>query len=620
MGQIFGAIARHTNTDTTEAVFAMERDLNFWHPDVQNRYIDVHAAIGNRLLYNSPEACYEQLPLMCPQQRYVLSCIARLDNRDELALQLGYLTGDISRIPDGRFILDSFIKWKDTFTQHLIGDFAIAIWDRKERRLLLARDHMGIKPLFYVQTEDFFLFASDINAFRSLCRHQLNEDYLARMLARYVNNIPETCYQGVTRLMPAQSCVWQNDRLTAHVYWTLQPGTYPELKTEDDYYSHFRELLAEAVRCRLRTNGNIGCELSGGLDSSTITMLAARALQSEPDRLHTYSYVMPEAAKAFDDEWVDEEPEQEAVIGAANIPRQNVHKLTRAWFDNPVDEMDYATEVHGGISDTNCYWAEALRREAQKQNIRAMLSGFPGDELVSSSGGAWFFDLIARKAYAQVWSLVREQPVSRLKGIANYLVRKYIYHPAPADLVSQLRENNLLQPGYKRSRFLHAKILPFRPNHQQRLSERVTGPYTCLRMESEGLYALRNHMETRYPLADIRLLQFVLTIPAIFHKDAPQSRHVFRKATEGILPDKVRLRQNKKGSSLVFYRYKNHRALPILLSHYREPERLKHLIHTKKLHKIIYGKPADIERYLNAGVIRNTLWIIRFSEQKTTIS
>src|SRR5690606_7175657 len=157
------------------------------------------------------------------------------------------------------------------------------------------------------------------------------------------------------------------------------------LKTEEEYYTRFRELLHESVRCRLRTRGNIGCELSGGLDSSAITMISARFLKDELERLHTFSYVMPDEAKDFDDEWVDEEPEQEAVIDAGNILRANVHKIRSAYFDDPIEEIDYSTEVNAGISDTDSYWTEALRRCGKDHGVTVMFSGFPGDELVSAS-------------------------------------------------------------------------------------------------------------------------------------------------------------------------------------------------------------------------------------------
>jgi|GEM_PF-3215565 len=614
MGQIFGAIARQAAANPARALEIMNSDLGFWQPDSQGRYTDAAAAIGSRLLYNTPEAHLEQLPLVCPQERYVLSCVARLDNREALAALLGYAPEMTGTIPDARFILDAYIKWQEACVQHLIGDFAIAVWDKAGQKLFLARDHIGVKPLFYTQTEDFFLFASDINAFRTLCRlpeAHLNEAYLANLLTKEPNPVPETCYSNVSRLLPAHYYVLQHGAITTHAYWKLQPAVYPELKTEADYYQRFRELLLEAVRCRLRSTGNIGCELSGGLDSATITILAARLLGAERSRLHTLSYIMPEEAKAFDDSWVNEEPEQEATIEAAGIARANVHKLTRAWFDDPLEEMDYATEVSGGITDTDCYWTEALRREARRQQVRVILSGFPGDELVSASGGAWFFDILAKQQYRTVLSLIREKPVERLKGLARYLFLKYVYYTPSKALILQQDKTDFLSSAYKRKHAYARQRPVFQPDFDIFLSARIMRPHTCLRMESEGLYALRQQMETRYPLADIRLLQFALSIPSIFHKDAPQSRHVFRKAAEGILPDKVRLRQNKKGAPLVFHRFKFFNDMHIFIASYREPARLKEMIHTEKL---LQTAQDNIRQ--NDGVapssLRTGFWLIRF--------
>ncbi len=615
MGQIFGAIALTPGLEPGKELKKMEDYLSFWQADAQSRYADEHAAIGNRLLFNTPESHLEQLPLICPQQRYVLSCVARLDNREELAPLLGYAPDTIDQIPDGRFILDAFIKWQESCVQHLIGDFAIAVWDKAEQKLFLARDPIGVKPLFYTQTEHYFLFASDMNAFKAHIQPvaDLNEDYLAHALANQPNPIPATCYTNVSRLIPAQYYVLENGRLSATTYWELKIRTYPELKTETDYYNRFRELLHEAVRCRLRTTGNIGCELSGGLDSSAITVLAARLLGEDVSRLHTLSYVMPEEAKAYDDNWVDEEPEQEATIAAANIPRRNVHKLTHAWFDNPFDELDYATEVSGGISDTDSYWTEALRRKAHGQQVRVILSGFPGDELVSASGGAWFFDLVARKEYRQVWSLIRKKPMERLKGLASFFFKKYIHYSEPKDRVIQQQKTDFLSPVYKRKYFHTTWLQTFQPDQRIFRKERITRPHTCLRMESEGLYALRNQIETRYPLADVRLIEFVYNIPPIFYKDATQSRHFFRKATEGILPDKVRLRQNKKGAPLIFGRLKHYKHQKVLLAHYQPAGPYPDMIHMEKLLKTVQdnlnSKKGDAPR-----AIRFVFWLMRLSE------
>ena len=612
MGQIFGIISSVPGTQAGTGLKQIVQDLDFWQADAQNHYEDDFAAIGSRLFFNTPEARFEQLPLRCPENRYILSCVARLDNREALAPLLGYAADTLHGIPDGRFIMDAFLRWKEDFLRHLTGDFAIALWDRADRTLLLARDHIGVKPLYYMQADGCFIFGSDMHTFKAHGRleENLSKLYLARSLAKVPNPVPDTCYSNVVRLLPAHYYILKEGKLTGKRYWSLEADTGHGLKTEEEYYARFRELLYESVRCRLRTIGNIGCELSGGLDSSAITMLSARLLQDEPERLHTFSYVMPDEARDFD-KWVDEEPEQEAVITAGNIRRKNVHKLRRAYFDDPVEEIDYSTEVNAGISDLDCYWTEALRRSGKDHGVSVMLSGFPGDELVSASGGAWYFDLIARKEYKTIISLIREKPAERIKGLADYFIRKYVYNPVPEATRIQRRKINFLSPGFKKEgvRFSHGH--PFCFERNAFLKERINRPDTCLRMESEGRYALRNRMETRYPLADIRLLAFVLSIPSVFNKDAPQSRHLFRKATEGILPDKVRFRQNKKGAPLIFGRFKSFNDQKVLISHYKETFFLKEIFNAPKFLETVRANIENNKAEMSTA-IRFGFWLSRF--------
>ena len=492
--------------------------------------------------------------MICPNNRYVCTAIGRLDNRTELATLLKLPPQYLASLADDALLFKAFLHWGKDCLQHMIGDFALAIWDKTEQELFIARDQMGAKPLFYYQTDTHFFFASNVNAIKAVNTLTVNEKYLAFILGQKQLSAEVTCYTHLFRLLPAHYATVKNDVFKQVRYWELQAQPEPHLTTDEDYYNRFQELFEEAVRCRTRSLYGVGCQLSGGLDSSAITMLAARCVAKE--RLHTYSYVMPEHGKTVVKDWVNEEPEQEAVIEKAGILRQNVHKITQLHYKTIEEELERCLAVSGGIAETDCYWQDSIFKEAREQSVRMVLSGFPGDEMVSNGSRLWFYDLIYNRKWKGLFKLWRKKPLRM-----PYHVGKYFYYQFKGSIFPKFRkiekERSILAPTspYQNSKGAF-DAFPFSPSFRQYLKKYVCRPHTALRMESEGLYALENGMETSYPLADIRLLAFVLGAPLHLFEVTTQPRPFFVNATKGILPEMVRLRVNKKGAPLVFHELK----------------------------------------------------------------
>jgi len=227
--------------------------------------------------------------MMSQAGNLVLTADACIDNRDELIVTivtLGLADRPPAEIADSQLILAAYEKWGEYCPEKLLGDFAFAIWDERKQVLFCARDHFGVKPFCYHQSEQFFVFASEIKALLCLpgvpC--QLNEARVADYLEVLFEDKAMTFYQHILRLPPGHSITVGREETRLRSYWSLDPERELRLGSDEEY--------AEAMRCRLRSAFPIGSMLSGGLDSSSITCVARKLLaQNGGRRLHTFSAI-----------------------------------------------------------------------------------------------------------------------------------------------------------------------------------------------------------------------------------------------------------------------------------------------------------------------------------------
>ena len=176
-----------------------------------------------------------------------LTADARIDNRPELLRTLRL--GD-SDVPDSELILAAYEKWGEDLAAHLVGDFAFALWDGHARKLVCARDVMGIKPFYYYAGGEVFAFASEI---KGLLAHpevprRLNETKVVDYLAPVFEDLEQTFYEGIYRLPPAQVLVVEEGRIRRRTYWELDASRELRLGSDEAYVEAFREVFTEALR------------------------------------------------------------------------------------------------------------------------------------------------------------------------------------------------------------------------------------------------------------------------------------------------------------------------------------------------------------------------------------
>lgn len=209
-------------------------------------------------------------PIACEDGTLVVAS-AWLDNRDDLVRELG----DGS---DEELVARAFGRWRTEAPQHLLGDWAFAAWDPRERRLFLARDHYGYTSLYYHRDAQRFAFSSTRRwLFEHCAPRELNELHLEQYLA---NSVPgdTTMHKGIYRVPPAHQVTVTDDAIRVERYWKMEDAPAIRLRSDDAYAEQFLELYRQAIRARLRGPQRIASTLSSGLDSGSVTAIAAREL------------------------------------------------------------------------------------------------------------------------------------------------------------------------------------------------------------------------------------------------------------------------------------------------------------------------------------------------------
>lgn len=567
-------------------------------PDARAQWADGPIALGHALLQTTPESRYEQQPLEGPAGTHVLVADARIDNRDAL-LQALALDGDPAEIPDSALILHAYQHWGPACVDHLIGDFAFALWDADRRELFCARDHLGIRPFFYHHIPGEALhFASELKALVAPlpAPPPLDEQRLVDQLARLYVDPEATIYQGFRRLPPAHTLTAAADgTVTTRRYWTLTPDDLPPM-TDEAYAARFRELFEEAVRCRLRSLTPVGADLSGGLDSSAVACVARDLVRAEGrgEAVHSFSYTFDATPESDERAYVEE------VLDQGGFEPHWLDGDTRG----PLTDLDeiYADVLDDYVAGGMHYMIWASYDEAHAAGLRVMLNGFDGDTTVSH-GELYLHELARRGDWEQfareaTWLSRRyqeadhKQPFEEMFSSVGALVKQYAYPELERlararRVIPLVRAIRALSTHFTLSAYaLSRRFLPLlwkgpepttppeptpvlRPDvaerfdvaaRQQAAHEAAAASWDTVRDRQQAQFGLltRTHgleamdhyaahwgLEARLPFMDIRLIQYCLGLPPTQSLRQGWTRWILRTSLAAVLPSSVCWRLGK---------------------------------------------------------------------------
>ncbi|TDQ19398.1 asparagine synthase (glutamine-hydrolysing) [Algoriphagus boseongensis] len=478
---------------------------------------------------------------------------SRLDNLPELRESLGL----DETAEDQEVILYSFKKWGSNCVKYFYGDFSFAIWNQKNETLFLAKDQLGARPLFYLQKDDLLIFGTSIPLIKKSQKTKLllNEVFIAKELKFYPQDVEATFFRDIVRLKPAHYIdIKPNQILVEKRYWELLPIELDQKKTNEEYYDLVRNQMIKAIQVRLRNMTKVGCQLSGGMDSSAIAVLLSRLIPKE--NLHTYSFVLDDETKKYSEAGIDEKETQEEIINYADLNRSNHHQIHRFHYRDAFEEINSINEIFGGSSYDYGNWQETIFRDFSKKYLgEVMFSGFPGDEGISSPAGSYFYDYLAKREYLEIFKFILEFRRWGIKNIFKYYRDKKSGTFFPEYAAIQ-KTRDLLNPSYKVNFDLKDTSFLFSKSFKYYMKSSITGADTCMRMEAESIFANHYGIDMVFPLADVRLLELIYSLPSHVFKPKPKGRALFRNVCKGILPERVRLQKKQNGAfTLAFYEY-----------------------------------------------------------------
>lgn len=533
MSGIVGII--HTDgSPVDEAMLVrMTRFMSYRGPDKQDTWINNNVGFGHALLRTTFESEHEHQPLF--ENDLYITADVRIDGRSDLIRKLESATAkDLRAGPDVELLLHAYRVWGNDCVQHLLGDFAFAIWDARKQLLFCARDHMGVKPFYYVRKGKTFLFSNTINCLRTHpdVSDDLNEQAIGDFLLFGWNYEPRsTAFSNIHCLPPAHTLTLQNDNINAARYWSLPEENPIQYRRSSEYVEHFKELLDTAVGDRLRTD-RVGVSMSGGLDSPSIAATARKLLANRGNSFDLRAYTI-----VYDRLFRDEERHYSGLVAKhMNIPITyqiaDVYELYERW-DQPGLRKPQPDE------DPLLAMSSDQLKSCAAQ-CRVMLTGYDGDTILNEPTPPYLHALLKDRQFIRFLGAVAKHLRTARSlphiGIRTAL-RRWLGKLPPQPL----------WPGWLNPEF--AERLSLVSRWQEVLSVKPSTPSVRPQMYRAfefpaWRYLFENYdpgvttypLEARHPFVDIRLILFLISVPPI---PFCVRKHLLRMSMRGLLPEAI---------------------------------------------------------------------------------
>ncbi len=536
MSAIFGILQLNHALDIKLELNNMKKIIGHYGTDEQEIYVDGAMGFGC-CLRKLTTYSQEDTPIyMDSNQERILVGDAVIYNREEL-IRSCQLEED-SVITTQRLLMETYLLWGEHCAKHINGDFTFAIWEKEKQNLILFRDHLGVRPIYYYYDCTIFAFSTDYRALLALPFVEDNPDktlLYAVLSDTYHIDTQSTLYENIKRLPQAHSMEINARGITKKKYWT--PGVEQKiiLPSEEEYAKALYTLVEDSIRIRIKgIIPTIASEFSGGLDSSVVTILANSLLKNQGKTMIAYSW-------SPSHDLMKEVEKDERDIMEALSDREGFVTCYRAYYQTPEETVRCQPALTDGQR------SEELRQimhEMQLQGIGMVLSGWGGDEGISHradlpelylSGDVRHFFKECR--YLTKGSLLRFIKLILLLPI-TILCRPYSF----------LGKQNKTIPVIMKKKFQkrekkHCKkdILNLKVNPVKHLESGVT----VSRTEITALIGADYHIQYLFPYLDYRVIDFAMSIPRHLYYKYGEPRYIYRKAFESVLPQEICTNRSK---------------------------------------------------------------------------
>ena len=584
---IVAIIKKNGKVDENE-LLKMKEILRHRGPDDEGSFISEDGKVGFahvRLSIIDLTPTGKQ-PMASHNERYVMVFNGEIYNYLEIKNKLRKET-KFRGTSDSEVLLEFFARLGTGIFDKLNGMWALLIYDKKKQKVYVARDRYGIKPLYYMETQDSLVFASEIKAILSYSDHTLDVDDAAIvtfLVNGVVDGIEKTTFKGIKRFPPGHYGIIdmkdRNSGIELRRYYTVGKNFVPDLfdATLSEIVGEFRQLFFDAVRIRLRSDVEVGVSLSGGLDSGSIYSVASMLGKTQ---MHSFSIYYPH--RGF-----DESPFYNEVIkkfGGYNHQTTPDHNNFVKKYKKIIYYLDEPVKSMGVFSQWHVF-------QLARNFVTVMLGGQGGDELLAGYHPyflPFMADIIKNFPYMAFSQL------EKIHKVAGIPIKKFLSDFTGAVLgIGPVSESIFLSEIQELAS--NVSFYTRIPDHIEGfLNRRLFNDLTYLMLPNflryEDRISMAFSMESRLPFLDYRIVDFSFNMP--FHLKIREgwTKWILREAMNGILPQKVRLRRDKKGFPTPF---KMWIMDPDIMQYFRKPSIL-----------LKYVKPNAIETTMSCALEGN---------------
>lgn len=565
---IAGEISNNRNiSDNMDSFMSMQSSLRRRGPDQKGIYLSENAAmIHTRLavidIENGKQPMY--------YKKLVLVYNGELYNTSEVRNKLekaGYIFHGHS---DTEVVLKAFDYWRYDCVNEFNGIFAFAVWDSERRELFMARDRIGVKPLFYTLTSDGIIFASEIKA---LLEHRdvdavIDEESIAEIMLIGPGRTPGYgIFRNIKEILPAHYGVFNKKGFYTSQYWFLEDKEHTD--SFEDTVEKVRFLVTDSIKRQLVSDVPVCTFLSGGLDSSIISSVADRHLSEQGIKLHTFSVTYKDNDKFFKASKFQPNSDND-FIGIMNdyLNAENhtvtldTTELADALYD-AVDARDLP-----GMADVDASML-LLCREIKKQGTVA-LSGECSDEIFG--GYPWYRDKTIRETDGFPWAQSTAYRSTFISDEFDINASEYVYKKYENTVKSTDKLNNLSPLESRMKEMMKLNLDWF----MQTLLDR------------KDRMSMYSGLEVRVPFCDYRIAEYLYSVPWEYKDYKGYEKGLLREAVKGLLPDEVLWRKKSPYPKTHNPSYLNEVSL-----------RLRHIIENPSSPVLEIAKKSELEKLLN---------------------